>query len=369
MHVMEDDGRTSSGAENGGDIHLPPPDYDDTSLNSDSRIVENGGKVSEPFNVSEAYKHNENPFQTNNTDQRATAHDLLHDITLKSPETISRDTMSTQNLSKPWHGNGSNALKDGGGKYFHTTKRQNTDGPEEVQSLQTVASISFYHSKAAEADLLQAGSSKSDKPSYDTLDKKRDIFDPFKIHLDPFSTSSVTSVDPFPSPLSRNLFNTSSLDDPFSPSPSMQTDHFKDVSNVTSDIFQTQFLEAKETSKSMFSTPLINSPSDVNFSTPASTDLKKPPKPLPPYRPKRSNTQTELVLMTPQGSQQDLLQSTLFSESNSLSASPSLSPVDVPPVRNGSHMSGQKNMKTFFYAIWFILYTNFHIITCPGVEF
>lgn len=349
---MENAGRRSSGADIGGGIFLPPPDYDDAPLNLDfdSRTVENKGKSSEPFNVSQTYKYNENLFQTNNTDQRATAKDLLHDITLKSPETISRNTASAQNLSEPWHGNGFNALKDSTGGYFRTTKKENTDCPEEAQSLQTVASNPFYHKKTAEADLFQAGSSTCDK-SNNTPVKEMDLFDdPFKKLMDPFSSSSVTSVDPFPSPLSRNLFDTSNLDDPFSPSPSKQTDHFKDISNGALDIFHPQFSEDKETSKSMFSTPLINSPSDMKFSTPLSTDLKKPPKPLPPYRPKRSNAKTELVLTSPQGSQQDLLQSTPFSESTSPSASPSVSPIDMPQVRNGLHINGWTNMQRFFYA-------------------
>ncbi|XP_024865306.1 uncharacterized protein si:cabz01007807.1 isoform X2 [Kryptolebias marmoratus] len=361
-HLMEANEWKSSGVANGG-IFIPPPDYESSPF---ERTVEDKDKFSEPLSPSQTNKHEEKLFRTNIMDQSATAIGF-RDTTLKSPKTISRNAAPTQNSSKTWHQNGYNYLKDGANDYLNTAKREeliHTEYPQEVvmlekspnvfvdpfkspsneiQSPRTVATNLFYHTKAAEPDLFQAGSTKHDKLSYgqenkeDTSYEERDIFgEPFNKTLDIFSSSSVTSVDPFPSPLSRNLFNTSSLDDPFGPTPSKQQDPFQDVSNGTPDIFQPQFKEAKK-SKDIFemtsSTSLNNSPTNVKLSTPASTDLpKKTPRPPPPYRPKRSNTLKGLELTTPQESKQDPLQSTPFSQSISPSASPSPSPTDMTHV-------------------------------------
>lgn len=379
---MEGVGRKSSGAANGWSIKIPPPDYESSSLDLsfESRTVKDENKSLEPINMSQTYKREENLFQTNFINQSSTANDDFHKTPLKTPELISRNTASTQKSSKPWNEDGFSSLKDGHEDCFHTIESVISERPKElvmlekslnvyldpfksppnkVQSPQTVASNPFSHTEAAEADLFQAGSLKRDKLSHGqenkhTLDKERDIFgQPLLKNLDIFSSSSATSIDPFPSPLSRNLFNTSNLDDPFGPTPSKQQDYYQDVSNSMSDIFQPRSLEAEVSedlsemisSNSMYSTPLIDSSSDVKLNTLASTSLpKKMPKPPPPYKPKRPNTLKDLVLTPSQESTQDL-QSTPFSQSSSLSASPSLSLTDITQVCNDT--SGQTIVQTF----------------------
>ncbi|KAK7910375.1 hypothetical protein WMY93_015059 [Mugilogobius chulae] len=127
--------------------------------------------------------------------------------------------------------------------------------------------------------------------------------------LDDFSAfSGSSSVDPFPTPLKRNI-HFSSLedpfaDDPFADSPLKLSDPFQDASLDTSDVFSPVTPKTNEAQAS-----------EAHSSSPA-------PKTTSPT----SDKPKEIVLTTPLGSQHSILQPTPLIQANSQSVSPSQSP-------------------------------------------
>ncbi|KAK5606053.1 hypothetical protein CRENBAI_001179 [Crenichthys baileyi] len=275
-NVMENARRKPSAQADVDSILVPPLEF----LNSPQDVgygiktTENGVKLSEHLNMPQAYDPKDELFLPSSPSLGATANGDAHEMALKNT-----NLAQTQRFPKPKLRSDSDILRDA---LFRSSNRGDLSGK--------------------------------------SFEEKFDLF-----------SSSTHTVDPFPSPLPRNSFNVSSLDDPFSPTPSKQYDHLQDVFscvNEGKDIFEiTPF-------KTTFSRPSTNSPSEFKLDTPASTDLfkKRPPK-IPPVVPPKPPNKPRDLLTTPQGSKVDILWPTSFSQASSVSSSPSFSPADMNHVQ------------------------------------
>ncbi|XP_023202898.1 protein piccolo-like isoform X2 [Xiphophorus maculatus] len=229
------------------------------------------------LNVPQRYDPKDELFSPSSLRLNTTANGDFHDL------------VQTQKFSKRRQRNGSDVVTDDVDALFGSPNKAEAPNP-------------FCKTSASEADLFSRNSEElfhpDNTPSTDNDNSFKKGFDVFSPPTNP--------VDPFPRPLPRNLFNVPSLDDPFGPTPS----------------------------KTMSSTPLTNRPSEMKLDTPVSTGLaKKTPPKVPPVVPRKPATKPKDFLTTPQGSKEEFLEPTSFSQASSLSSSPSFSPADVTHVQ------------------------------------
>ncbi|XP_036001876.1 histone-lysine N-methyltransferase SETD1B isoform X2 [Fundulus heteroclitus] len=294
------------------------------------RKTENGAKLSEHLDSPQTYDPKDELFRPSSLSFRPTTNGDFHDTALKNT-----NSAQSHNFSEVRQTTGSGILTDDVDAIFRLPSKE-----KDLSSFaQTVTPNPFSPSAAPEADLFSnegnelfhVNGTRKEAPSADDDDLSGKSV---KEKFDLFSSLSTSTVDPFPSPLLRSPFNVSSLEDPFGPTPSKQYD-FQEVFSSPregKDIFETT------PSNATFSTPSINGPSKFNFDTPASSDpvKKTPPKVpsrLPPVIPPKPPNKPRDLLTTPQGSKQNILCATPFSQANSLSSSPSFSPADMDHVQ------------------------------------
>ncbi|KAI3376244.1 hypothetical protein L3Q82_016753, partial [Scortum barcoo] len=352
-HVKEDVGRDTKDKIN---ISVPPPEFQSSPLDLQTEIktVENGDKFSEPQkDLFQDLTPNpiQGSFQTSTIPQKASING--HDVTLNSSDLFRPVPTQTQNLSKTSQIKTSGLFTDEGVNLFHSEPMREVNGSDKpfsifnknddlFQSPQPTVGNPFSTSTSNEADLFQALPNESgdlfhNKENKQDLSTKEDLSS-FKENLDIFSPSSVHSVDPFPSPITRNLFQSvSSLDDPFGPTPTKVHDPFQDVSNGTPfDIFQplsskadnkdvSEITSSNAASKATFSTPSVNNPSDMKLDMLSSPDLFKAMLSETQPAIKSLDKPHDFVLTTPQGTEHDIPPPTPFSRARNLSVSPSQS--------------------------------------------
>lgn len=336
-------------------LFAPPPEFRSSLLDLDPKMndVENVSCFSESPNISQTSKHEEDLFPACTLDQSV-------NVGLKSPDLFSTSPDQTHNSSKPWLVKSSDFLKDEG--LFHTAKEKDLfhsdsanelnlsdksstifmdpfQSPSNKENLfqSSVAANPFYSSTATRGDPSHSGPAKSEELFHIKGSKQaeKDLFGRSpKENFDIFVSSTTNTVDSFPSPFSRSLFqDVSSLDDPFSPTPSKQLSPLKDMSDGTPDIFQ-PFVSEDKASRVTTPSKTAFSPSELKLETPEL--LKKTPSKAPPaVPPKPLHRPQEIVLTTPQGSKHDILQPTPFSQAVSLSTSSSQSPSDMTHVSSG----------------------------------
>lgn len=308
-------------------IFVPPPEFQSSPL-------ENGDNTSKPqVNLFQTLNHQHDPFQTSTQQDNG----LFHNVTLNSPA-------QTQNLSATKSFDISKGEVD---DIFLSAKEKSPHyaaSAKEVNLFQKSPSVfvdPFESPVKKDDDLFQAPKSSAANPFYtSTTDKDVDLFHAFpnkseepspfikpdareESSLDVFSWSS---VDPFPSPITRTLFqDVSSLEDPFAPSPPTQLNPLKYGSPGTLDIFQ----PLPPTS----STTQLNSPSEKVGMLSSPDPPKKPPLVSPPpVPPKPSLRPQQIILTTPQGTKHDINQPTPLSQARTLSGSPSQSPGEMTHV-------------------------------------
>ncbi|KAM7377105.1 hypothetical protein PAMA_013741 [Pampus argenteus] len=312
-------------------IFVPPPEFRSSPLDfqQDSETVENGAKCSEP--EKDLFKtlnnnHMQDLFQTSVLAQKASANGHhYHDITLNSPGVF--ETTQTQNLS-----NGSDLFKGEVDDIFQAAKEDGSHHAahaKEVNLFDKSPSIfvdPFKSPLNKEDDLFQPPQLTVGNPFYSAMSKETAFFQdvptesgPVRpksssmIDRDEFSLSSTSTFDPFPSPITRDLFQDSfspmTLDDPFGTT--KQFDPFQDISDGTTNTFK----------------PLP--PNTVNNSD----VFKTPSESLSDIQTKSSNRPCEIALTTPQGTKHDILQATPFSQARNLSVSPSQSPAEMTHVQ------------------------------------
>ncbi len=354
-HGTEDIGKKTSKVDL-DTIFVPPPAFQSSPLDLPAEInaVENGTEFSEPQkDLFQALNRTQDRFQTSSLPQNVSANGHLQDVTLNSPDLFK----GTQNFSKTSLLKSSDPFKDELTSLFQAAKGEDLLNVERTRetnlfdkspsfcanpftspsnkddlfwSPKPAVGNPFDAAKTSDTDLFKGTLSEGREPFSISGNKhnpstKEDLFAlSSSKSLDIFSPSSVNSVDPFPSPITRDLFqDVSSLDDPFGDTPSKQFDPFQDASNGTPDI----------------SRPLPSLPSEKKVDMLSSPDLFKAvtSESQPAVRPKLPDRPHDIVLTTPQGTKHDILQPTPFSQTNNLSVSPNQSPADMNHVCNKQH--------------------------------
>ncbi|XP_037614096.1 uncharacterized protein si:cabz01007807.1 isoform X4 [Sebastes umbrosus] len=304
-----------------------------------------------------------NPFYTNNLESSSRGH-VIEDVGRRTPEAVNLDTIAVpppefpssldlQPEMKTLTPNQNSTdlfqpmFKDDGVDLF-----QATEGEDLLHAENTMVGNPFVRSSSIFVDPLNSSSNKEDdlfrstqpvmaNPLYTTTTKEADLprADPTKSEdlfhkqedlfgmssfQDAFSSSSTNAVDPFPSPITRDLFqDVSSLDDPFGTTPTRHYNPFHDFSPGTTDIFKPLppktngtdvfGITSSDTPKATYFTPSLNSPSEMKLDAPLEpTDLFK-------ATPSESESPDDLFLPTPQGTKPDIPQPSPFSRARNLS--------------------------------------------------
>ncbi|CAN9509679.1 unnamed protein product [Ophioblennius macclurei] len=204
-----------------------------------------------------------------------------------------------------------------------------SNGNDLFQSMQPATGSSFHTTAAAGAELFEPFPSENGKLDLDFGSKQepptqeRDLFGPVSERkVNAFSTSSTDTVDPFQSPIAKNLFQ----DDPFdSASWKVQNAFDASPSNGTPDIFQP--LSSNGVFESTLSSGAsVSSPGEAS----SSPDLfKKKPTGPPPVPPKPSKNLPATILTTPGGTEHDIFQPAPFSRARNLAMSSTRSPAGL----------------------------------------
>ncbi|XP_038156216.1 uncharacterized protein LOC119793225 [Cyprinodon tularosa] len=318
--IVESPGSETSEQADVVPVPLPPVKF----LNSPQELgygiktTENGAKLSKHLDVPQRYDPKDELFRPSSLTVNANANGDFGGASLKKA-----NTAQPQRLSKLPPRKSSDNLVEDVDAIFRSSK-------DSVHSPQMLVPDPFSKTTSLEADLFPHKDEElfnvngieedASKAEGDLSGKS------FKEKFDIFSSSSTNGIDPFPSPLLRNSFNLSSLDDPFGPTPSKQFDYLQDgFSSVEGgdDIFKIT------SSNTVFSTPLNNSPLDFRVDSPMSDIHKKMPAKRPPVVPPKPPNKPRNLVTTPQESKENILQPTPFILASSLSSSPSFSPADM----------------------------------------
>lgn len=366
--ITEDKRKKTSESLDCDSLFVSPPDFQSSPLDlpSENRTEENGGMFSKPKNnlfKSQNDNNDQDLFHRSAPSHNATVNGF-HDVTLNSPNLFKATPAQAQNLSKSFPSRSSDLFKGEEDDLFQADKKEDLfetawakkadpfDKPastfvdpftsplnKEDDLFQTQPPQPFYTAPTKETDLFQADSTKKDKQ--DTKEKEL-VGLSFKENLSAFSTSSTNSVDPFASPIAKDLFqDVSSLDDPFGSTPFTKYDPFQDVSSGTPDIFQ-RLPSQRRASKNIASDSSyssVNSPSELKLDMPdaSSSHVFKKSKAPPPVPPKPFQKPQEITLTTPRGTKHDILQPTPIIQSGDLSDSPGQSPSRMSNVCNNHH--------------------------------
>lgn len=390
-HEMEDVEDKTSGI-NLDTIFVPPPEFQSSPLDGRTEIEtsENGVELSEPEkDIFQAFipKHPQDHFQTSTFAQDAPTNGFFRDDTMNTPDLSTH----TQSFSKTMQLKSSDLFKNEQVDPFQASERkdllpaESTTGGMPFGTTSSVCENPFTSALKWEDDLFRSpqftaenlfvtkneanpvqaapatsGELFSFRETKQDPHMKEDLFRKSTTDdLDVFSPSSTSAIDPFPSPITRNLFEeVSSLGDPFGVTPSKQRNPFQDLSNGTPDIFQP--LPSKTESRDVFDLFPSSTASKVTYTTPSlssmsaelkldfdkSPDLFKemPQESHPAVQPKSLDKPSDIVLTTPQGTKHGILQPTPFTRARNLSMSPSNSPsqAEMDHVRNINHFVYEK---------------------------
>uniref|UniRef100_A0A8D3ARS2 Apolipoprotein L domain-containing protein 1 n=1 Tax=Scophthalmus maximus TaxID=52904 RepID=A0A8D3ARS2_SCOMX len=320
--VMEDDG-----VESNLNTHfVPPPGFQSSPLDLQPEVqtVENGDKFSE------LQKDLFHPW-TLAQNSSASDHLPLNNL-FKANPSRTPDLPRTSDLFKGAELFQAAAQADKSpGIFMDPFKSPSNQANGLLQSSQSAVGNPFHTASASEADLFQAVPTNV-KDNRDPFTKENGLFGvASEENRDLFSSSSTSAVDPFPSPVARDLFqDLSSVEDPFGPTPSKQHDPFHDVSSGTPDFFLP--LPSKADSRDVFQTvpsnaafsrPSFNCASETRLDPLMSPGLFRATESPPVDRPTTSSSR--VVLTTPQGTKHAVLHPTPFSQARNLSVSPSQS--------------------------------------------
>ncbi|TKS93140.1 Apolipoprotein L domain-containing protein 1 [Collichthys lucidus] len=328
-------------------IFVPPPEFQSSPLDLQT---DPEAEPSEP--------PLQDHFQTPTLARNPSTNGHFRDVTLNSPDLFRPVPAQRKNLSKTLELKSSELIKDEGVDLFQDAKGEDlfhAGHTKEVNLFEKSPSIftdPFRSPSNKEVDPFQSPQPVVSNPFqtdgadlFQTLPTKNgehpsateDLFGmSSKNDLDIFSPSATNSVDPFPSPITMDLFqNVSSLEDPFGPTPSKQYNPFHS-SNGTPDIFQPlktkDIFEITPSSATSVAAPSFNSPSEMELDTlPSLPDLFKatPSGSNLDIQPKSPD---EIVLTTPQGTKHDILLPTPFTRARNLSMSLSQSPSEMTHV-------------------------------------
>ncbi|XP_034412636.1 uncharacterized protein si:cabz01007807.1 isoform X2 [Cyclopterus lumpus] len=348
-HVMEDAGMNTSEEIDLDAIFVPPPDFQSSPLDPQPEMetVENEAKLSEhPKDPFETLTPNlvQYPFQTSALPPNTSTKDYFNDITLNSPDLFKPIPAQTQNPSQALQLKSSDLLEYEGVDLFQSAKGEDLLHAEhagEVNLFDKSQSVfgNSFKSPNADDELFRAPQPKTANLFYTAPLKEADLSrsvpigenaqDPFMEEdlfgmlsfRDVFSASS-TTIDPFPSPIARDLFqDVSSLEDPFGTTPSRQYDPFQDVSPGTPDIFKPH--PSKTDGRDVFGMSSSNTAPKATYSTPSTNLSEIKPDTLAPLHvfqatpsespPAVQAKSHDIFLTTPQGTKVDILEPNPFS--------------------------------------------------------
>ncbi|XP_062420731.1 uncharacterized protein LOC119221790 [Pungitius pungitius] len=345
--AMEDVGRRSSEDVKRDTIFVPWPDFQSSPLDRQPEMatVEKGAEFSElPKDSFETFTLNR-------------MQDLLQapPLATKKPPSDSPDLFGPipaqpQNLSRTFPLESADLLQEEGVNLFQATKEEVAVGTRKLDLFDKsmIFVDSFKSPLNKEDELFKSSEQKAANPFYtapprdanvspaipggemssiseDKRDPfmKEDIFGMFSFK-DTFSSSSTNTVDPFPSPLSRDLFqDVSSLDDPFGTTPSSHFVPFQDLSPETPDIFKPLPLKpngrdvfgmipSNTVPKPTYSTPLGNSPFEMKPDTLSALEFLEDSQSTPAIEAKFADRPHNILLTTPQGTEHDILKRSPF---------------------------------------------------------
>ena len=324
------------------------------------KTVENGAKFSVPpedLFQTLATNRLQGDFETPTWAQSASANGPSHDATLNSTDFFKPTDGQTQSVYKT---NSPDLFKDEGDDPFQVAKRDDflhAERPREVDLFAKSPNISVdpFESPSNQKDDLFQSSKPMVNPFDTATTKEADLFQASKsLELvfnkqDPFTKDDLF-VDPFPSPIQRDLSqDVSSLGDPFGSTPSKQYDPFSDVATGTPDIFQplpsktndTDIFGSSTALKATYPTPSLDSPSERKLDMLSSPDLFKatPSEPNPATRLKSS--EQDIFLENSQGDNDDILPANPFSRARNRSMMPGKSPADITRVSSVLYLDNQ----------------------------
>ncbi|XP_032400582.1 uncharacterized protein si:cabz01007807.1 isoform X1 [Etheostoma spectabile] len=381
-HVMEDVGKRTSKEVTLDGVFVPPPNFKSSphDLHPEMKTVENGAEYSEhPKDLFKTLASNamQGSFQTPTSAQNVSANGHFNDLSPNSPDLFKPIPTQTQNFSKTLHLKSPDLFKDDvnlfqsakGERLFHTERTTEVNIFDEsssifvdpfkppsnmednlFQSPRPMMANPFYAATTKEVDLFQTVQTESGelfniRGNKQDPSTKKDVFGMslWKENLDIFSCSSTNSVDPFPSPIARDLFqDLSSLDDPFSTTPSRQSDPvlsgtpdlFLPFPSDTNgrDIFGITY--SNTAFKASDCTPSLNSPSKIKLDTFSSPDPFKatPSESHAAVHAKSFDRPNDIFLTTPEGTKSDILQQSPFSRARNMAMSSRQSPADMTHV-------------------------------------
>ncbi|RVE60318.1 hypothetical protein OJAV_G00179530 [Oryzias javanicus] len=280
-------------------------------LPSELKTLPNGVKLPEPFSGSQAFDQEDHTSSLGNS---TSATDGLVDGPLKSSDYSSSNTAQAQNLSNLWDVESSDVVRnthDGAFKennFIHTEQHYQDSRFEPPKAFEDP----FESPLNTGLDLFQSPQASPLNPFYSPTALKDNGFeneDLFKIkeekqslrstlkeNVDMFPSTSTNPEDVFPSPLSRNLFQDFSSDEPNDCTPSKPECLRRDALD---DIFLPYPSEDKEnrntfvTSSSEGPSPSTHDPTKPRSLSPSPSPVemthvstvKRPPKPLPRSKP------------------------------------------------------------------------------------
>ncbi|KAM8900212.1 uncharacterized protein AB9W97_010258 isoform 3-T3 [Spinachia spinachia] len=358
-YAMQALGRTTSGDLDRHDCQSSPLD----------RRPEMAELPKDPFETSTPNLM-QDPFQAPALATNKLTNGCFHDVTRDSPNLFRPMPAQPRNISKPWPLESSDLLQEEGVNPFQAakeedllraerTRKENLFGKSPIfvdpfksplnmeDELFNGSTNPFCTALPRDADVSPAvpGGEMSSigKDNRDPF-MKEDIFGMFS-SKDTFSASSTNTADPFPSPLSRDLFqNVSSLEDPFGSTPSSHFVPFQDVSPETPDLFKPILLKpngrdvfgmtsGNTAPKPTYPTPLINSPSAMKPDMLSPLDLFADAQSSPADQAKFADRPHDILLTTPQGTEHDILERSPFNRARNRAVPRSQSSAEMTRVQ------------------------------------
>lgn len=331
----------------------------------------NGVLLPEPFSSSQAFNQEDHTSPSSSLGNGTSATDGFVDGLLKSSDHSSSNTAQAQNLSNSWDAESSDVVRnthygDFKENDFIQTEQHYQDslfeppkafedpfespsntGYDLFQSPQAAPVNPFYTSDAQKDNGFEADPNEDFFKTKEFQSKEKQLLrSTLKENVDMFPSTSTNPDDMFPSPLSRNLFQDFSSDEPLNHTPSKPQSLQRDALD---DIFLPYPSEDKE-NRNTFATASSEGPSPLTHS------ITRVPPPLPkkvppPLLPKPLQRPNKLVLTTPQGTKLDVLKSTPLLQPRSLSPSPSSA--EMTHVCSGCELQGclgSLSIKFQFYS-------------------
>jgi len=349
---MEDAGGETSEELNLDFIFLPPPEFQSSPLDPqpDAETAGNGAKPSElPKDPFEALTPD--PFQM---PPNASTKDYFNDITLNSPDLFKPVLAPTPpalqlKSSDLLEGEGVDLLlgpKGGGLLPAERTREPNLSGKPP-----SVFGNSFESPSNEDDRLFRAP--KPANPFGPDSSRSVNLRDPFMSSFHDVFSSSSAAVDPFPSPIARDLLfrDVSGSEDPFGATPSGRYDPFRDVSPGAPDIFRP--FPSETDVFGMTSGNTAPKAAAAAFSTPSAAALS----PLPVSEatmPEPRAKPLDVFLTTPRGTDVDILEPSPFSRSRNRSMLRNVqSPAEMNHVRRNLIFGRLVFLRPALYSLFY----------------